>query len=542
MPKITILLGKEENNKTFSISFTPGKSLRAILNLTKYRVHTGCVGNGACGLCLVRIKTGIADEPTLNETLQLNKSQIESGIRLACLVIPKNDLQVEIINKIPESEWKVLPKEKYASYTIKKDLLKDITQEKYYLTEHIKEPCGLAIDLGTTSINLILYDLSSGNIITARQGLNPQHKFGSDVLTRVILASKSIESANEMKLVIIEAIKKVLEDIAVSERIILMQITHVIFVGNTAMLALLTGHNFKRLIDPNYWMKPIDLQLPDISDWVSHWKIFPQAKIEIIQPISGFVGSDLTAGILSTSLIEQERGTLLIDFGTNTEIALWDGAILWVTSASGGPAFEGSGISCGMSAESGAIYRINSMKNEDLDFDVINGGKAYGICGSGLIDIISKLIIDAKLTNIGRFTNDIPKTGFNLLENKIVLTEKDVDVIQRAKSGIATALKVVLKRANIEPSKLAQVYICGLFGYFLNLENAKNIGLLPHIDEKRFKLCGNTAITGCGQILLSKKAKEDIKKIKSRIRIINLANCEEFDELFIENLYLTKMK
>ncbi len=223
-------------------------------------------------------------------------------------------------------------------------------------------------------------------------------------------------------------------------------------------------------------------------------------------------------------------------------MSLWDGETLWVTSAAGGPAFEGSGISCGMLAESGAIYRINSLKNENLDFDVVSGGKARGICGSGLVDIISNLLKIEKLTNIGRFTKDVPKTGFNLFENEIVLTEKDVDLIQRAKSGIATAVKVLLNKANMQLKELSQVYIGGAFGYFLNLENAQNIGLLPQIDKNRFKLCGNTAITGCGHILLSAKAAKDIKKMKNRIKMVNLANCEEFDELFFENLFLKKME
>ncbi len=303
MPQITILLGEKENKKSFLVSFTPEKSLKTILNTTDYRVRTGCIGNGACGLCLVRIDKGKVEKPALNETLHLSESQISAGIRLACMVFPKNDLQIEIINKIPKSNWTILPEEKYNSITIKPDLLYDITKEPYYLSENIKNPYGAAVDIGTTSINLTLYDLSNGNLITTRYGLNPQLKFGSDVLTRVLAASESDESADEIKQIIIDAVKDVLRDIAVSEGLNIRQITRMIFVGNTAMLTLLTGYNFKQLLDPNYWMEPIDLQSLDISDHASDWGIYQHAKIEIVPPIAGFVGSDLTAGILSTSLL-----------------------------------------------------------------------------------------------------------------------------------------------------------------------------------------------------------------------------------------------
>ncbi len=163
------------------------------------------------------------------------------------------------------------------------------------------------------------------------------------------------------------------------------------------MLALLSGRNAGLLLQPSHWMSAIDGLPDDTGAWAVAWGIHPQARIEVMPPLAGFVGSDLLAGVMTTHLTENGAGNLLIDFGINSEIALWDGQTLWVTSAAGGPAFEGSGIRCGLPAEPGAIHRVR-LRNGALDFAVIAGGEPRGICGSGLVDLIAGRIgpADAK--------------------------------------------------------------------------------------------------------------------------------------------------
>ena len=202
--------------------------------------------------------------------------------------------------------------------------------------------------------------------------------------------------------------------------------------------------------------------------------------MEVIPPCAGFVGSDLLAGVLATRLTDQPGG-LLIDFGTNSEMALWDGRTLWITSAAGGPAFETSQVQCGMAAEAGAIYRVDRQPDAaELQFRVIGEGQAKGLCGSGLIDLIACLRSTGKLTATGRFATDA-KEGFVIRrENPTIrLSLSDVDMFQRAKGAIGAGIKTLLATAKIKAAELRRICVGGVFGRYLNCRHAQAIGLLP---------------------------------------------------------------
>ena len=532
MPILIVKLGEGERR----IPFIPGQSLRDILDATDVRVRSGCRGMGACGLCRVRIEAGEVGEPTPSEHVHLDGAQLAKGIRLACQVMPERDLQIVILAPAPESHWRSLPGGE--GRRIKRSPpfpLRDLPQK-------VKSPYGVAVDLGTTHIKLSLYELSSGQWLAGRYGLNPQMNFGSDVMTRLVAASESPEQARAMSQQAIKAIGEALLDIATREGINLQQVVRLTLVGNTAMLALLSGRNYGLLLQPSYWMSAIDCLPENTEAWAVSWGIHPQARIEVIPPLAGFVGSDLLAGVVTTHLTENGPGGLLIDFGTNSEIALWDGCVLWVTSAAGGPAFEGSGISCGLPAEPGAIYRV-SFKEGVLDFAIIAGSEPRGICGSGLVDLIANLVRSGRLTNMGRFAPTVPREGFALVrgERDIVLTKGDVDVFQRAKAAIGVGIQVLLAQADMGYEDLRRICVGGAFGRFLNVANAQEIGLLPKIQPDLVELCGNTALAGCEDALLLPVAVERLKNLRDQAKIINLSQCLDFDNLFLENLYLQPM-
>jgi uncharacterized 2Fe-2S/4Fe-4S cluster protein (DUF4445 family) len=284
--------------------------------------------------------------------------------------------------------------------------------------------------------------------------------------------------------------------------------------------------------------------LPDRPDlWAVPLGIHPLASIEVIPPLAGFVGSDLLAGVLATHLIEKGPGGLLIDFGTNSEIALWDGRVLWVTSAAGGPAFEGSGISCGVPADPGAIYRV-SFQNGVPDFAVLSDSEPRGLCGSGLVDLIAGLVRSDRLTDKGQFVADIPREGFVLAhgDQAIVLKKKDVGVFQVAKAAIGTGVEVLLTKAAMGYEDLRRIYVGGLFGRFLDVPNAQEIGLLPMIPPDRVELCGNTALTGSAEALLSPVALEGLKDLINQARIINLSSWPGFSDYFLTHLYLQPVR
>ncbi len=550
MPVVTIKSGDGDRYAEFSA----GLSLRDILDSSSFRVRSGCRGTGACGLCRVKIVTSEPIEPSLAERLYLSEQQIASGIRLACQVRPERDVEVTVLNKEPVSAWRAI---RNTSGDFSRIPSNRFPEGRYF---------GVAVDLGTTHISASFYDLSTGKWFAGRHGLNPQVSWGADVLTRLIAYDESPEAAGTLRGMLVDAIGSVLLDVAAREGIGLEQVAGLTFVGNTAMLAMISGKNAHLLLQPSYWMKPIECTPDDIHDLTALWGIRSGAVVEMVQPLAGFVGSDLLAGVISTKLVEKGPGTLLIDFGTNSEIALWDGGTLWVTSAAGGPAFEGSGMNCGIPGEPGAIFQVCESGNGategdrafltskdvifrsrpaglDLEFRTIDNEKPLGFCGSGIVDLIALLVRSGKLTGIGRLSSDIPGDGIFVLDGEqkpLVLTKKDVDIFQRAKAAIYAGVKVLMESSGLADKHLSRICIGGAFGHFLDRENAMEIGLLPELPPESIELAGNIALRGCEELLMSEDPGKRLDELKSKARLVNLARCAGFEELFMEGLYLRR--
>jgi uncharacterized 2Fe-2S/4Fe-4S cluster protein (DUF4445 family) len=531
MPELKINI----NGKQQSVIFNAGQNLRDILDAANYRVRTGCRGNGACGLCRIRIEKGSVNEPTQNEMLHLSGEQIFSGIRLACQLKATDDMAITIINPAPDSVWQRIPEGAVSRGVNVCD------ETKKFLPADIKNPYGAAVDIGTTNICISIFELLSGEWLAERKGLNPQMRYGSDVITRLTSASESRENAELIRSITIKAVGNALLDIAKTDGIDIRQVFYLAVTGNTAMISLLSGRNCRLLLQPKNWTKYIDCLPENTGQWINELGIHPAAMVEIIPPLAGFVGSDFLAGITATRLTEGVSPAVFIDFGTNSEIALWDGQTLWVTSAAGGPAFELSGISCGMPAESGAIFRVL----HDLSFKVINNCRPLGLCGSGFVDLIACLLHSGKLLKIGKFSSDISSGFFTVAEtgqNSISLRETDIDAFQKAKAAIAGGVKVLLKRAGIRFKELKRICIGGEFGKFLDISNCQAVGLLPPLMPDIIEIWGNTSLLGCEDIVLCSAARDRLHDAVSRSKIINLSQEEDFEELFFENLYLEPMR
>ena len=512
------------------IAFLAGSSLREILDATDLRVRCGCRGNGRCGLCLIQIEAGEVAPPTANERLMLQPRQLEQNIRLACQVMPQHDLSIRIINAAPRSNWRILPPSAVP-----------LVPAQLQLTS--RHGYGVAVDLGTTHISMTLLDLRKGVRITGRTGLNPQWQYGSDVMTRLVVASESPDNARKMSQIAFDAIGDALVDICSRHGVNAREIVHMAVVGNTPMLAILTETTPEALLRPESWTRGMECPLRNPQAWINAFGLHPQAVVETVAPLAGFVGSDLLAGVLATRLT-QRPGGLLIDFGTNSEMALWDGERLWTTSAAGGPAFEGSGIPCGMPAESGAICRVAPKQNStEFDYHVIGECGATGICGSGLVDLIACLLRAGRLTLKGKFAAQ-DGDGFVIGPDNpaIRLDSKGVDIFQRAKAAIGVGIRTLLAMANMNADQLQCVCVCGAFGQYLDIGNAQAIGLLPKTPSERVVLCGNTALGGCELLLLAPGASAELALLRRSAVIINLAQAPDFDTAFLECLYLRPLE
>jgi uncharacterized 2Fe-2S/4Fe-4S cluster protein (DUF4445 family) len=276
---------------------------------------------------------------------------------------------------------------------------------------------------------------------------------------------------------------------------------------------------------------------------VDAWTLHKAAVVEAVAPLGGFVGSDLLAGVLATGLTER-AGSLLIDFGTNSEMALWDGKKLWTTSAAGGPAFEGSGIPCGMPAEGGAICRVTPRQGSgELDCQVIDDAEAKGICGSGLVDLIACLLRAGRLTSKGKFTaGDAGGVVVAAGDPPIRLDAAAVDIFQRAKAAIGVGARTLLRMAGMGVHELQCVAVGGAFGQYLDVANAQAVGLLPPTPLERVELCGNTALAGCERLLLTPRAAAELDSLRKNAAIVNLAAMSDFDTAFMDCLYLRPLE
>ncbi len=266
-----------------TLSFQSDPSLREILDTTDIRVRVGCRGNGRCGLCLVQVEEGTVNEPTQNERLGLTQEQLDQGIRFACQVFPLHDLRISIVNPVFTSNWKSI-----ASY----EYFRPLAPPPIVNTQRqgIRNSKGVAIDLGTTHINITLWDMDDGKRLTGRTGLNQQVLFGSDVMTRVIAATESVERATEISHLAVDSIGEAIFDICSREGLNPLEITHVSIVGNTAELSLLSEKNFDMLLQPKFWTSQIDCQPENTQPWSIAWRVDRDAVVNIIAPLAGFIG------------------------------------------------------------------------------------------------------------------------------------------------------------------------------------------------------------------------------------------------------------
>lgn len=519
-------LSIEFEKKITTIKVCSGTSVRDALDSTSLRVRTSCGGTGACGACLVRFIEGEVNEPTAAEYKKLTEEQRNNGLRLSCQLRLNSDTKIELSHPAPSSNWRSIPD---------KDLAK-ITDKLPTLKHHIY---GLAIDLGTTHIRLSLWDRKLGKRIASRRGLNPQNIFGADVLNRLDVIHRHPERISELSSLarnaIIEGLKDILNRELGEAASTLEQIGQITLVGNTAMLALVTENGGSALIDPKNWQASIDCQPLDKKKWNTLWGI-PNANITIPSPIAGFVGSDLVADLIATNFLSGPKGSLLIDVGTNSEIALWDGEKLQITSVPGGPAFEGGGIRFGMQAETGAIYQVN----ENFSCDTINGSEPLGFCGSGLTDAISVLLAKKILKPSGRFTNSPGPEGYRLDPSNLrtAISNGDVDAFQRAKAATSAAMAILLKRAGMDWSDLQRLCVCGAFGNTLNINHAQSVGLLPTINSNIIELYADATLSGCERALLSCDGSKFFSDIIGKIHAVNLSLVNEYDDCYIDHLRL----
>jgi uncharacterized 2Fe-2S/4Fe-4S cluster protein (DUF4445 family) len=267
--------------------------------------------------------------------------------------------------------------------------------------------------------------------------------------------------------------------------------------------------------------------------------------------ISAYVGADITAGLQAVRLHEQKETVLFIDIGTNGEMAIVHDGRLWATSTAAGPAFEGMNITFGMRAGQGAIERFTILKNGQVRMKTIGNAPAVGICGSGLMDIVAELVAHGVVAKNGKFVpadapDLLPPLAARLskvdgkpvfsLSDTVYLSQKDIRQVQLAKGAIRAGVEFLLRHTGVEATRLDKVLIAGSFGFHLTAQSLITIGLLPAETAGRIEFVGNTAKTGGEAFLLNRDCRREMEQLVSRVDVVELANCTDFDRVFVEFL------
>jgi uncharacterized 2Fe-2S/4Fe-4S cluster protein (DUF4445 family) len=410
---------------------------------------------------------------------------------------------------------------------------------------------GLALDIGSTSLFAALLDLETGQAVAMASQSNMQRIYGDDIISRVNYAVQDKEGALTLHRILINNLNSMIEEMLGETTVTQDSIYKLTAVGNPVMLHFLLGLNTSGFATAPYTGALSEaIEIPASS---LRLKVNPLAKLNILPQLGGFVGADTTACLLTLAPGENDI-FLMIDIGTNVEIVVSCEGRMWAASAPAGPAFEGGAVSCGMRAGYGAIDKVFFGEGK-LKFRVIGEGLPRGICGSGIIDLIAVLLQNGCLDGNGNFTEQVAlqlemrigehgseiilvRGEETLTGTPLIFNQEDIRQVQLARSAIRTAIDILLKKAKIDAHKLDNIYLAGAFGSYLDPTNLLNIGVIPPVDTSKIRNIGNAAAEGAILALLSDDKSKEAATIKSRVQYVELAQQEEFQDLYLKNINL----
>src|SRR5574341_611941 len=417
-----------------------------------------------------------------------------------------------------DSKWKVTATLGYRGSTV--EILEvqpgDVSANNY----------GVAVDVGTTTVVAHLLNLSSAKTIDIEATYNSQIKYGDDYIQRIIYAEQH-DAMEIMQQVLTEDVNYLISTLVKRNKLSIHDINSVVCAGNTVMTHFLLG------LDPINIRKepylPTASFVPPLRADVVGIKINNHGLLYTLPCVGAYVGGDISSGVLAVRLDKAEALSLLIDIGTNGEIVLGNKDWMVCCSASAGPSFEGSGISCGMRAAKGAIEKVNITKNYDVVCKTIGDAPPSGICGSGLLDCLANLVRGGVIDRTGNFqkgidTDRLRKTddGYEFIlvhgdetatKKDIVVTQADIQNLIRSKAAIYSAISTLLESMNMSVTDIEQVYLAGGFGNYLDVRSAITIGMLPDISVSKVQFVGNTSVIGAKMSLLSRDAFEVARTI-----------------------------
>ena len=413
---------------------------------------------------------------------------------------------------------------------------------------------GCAIDIGTTTVTMVLTDLTSGKLLAKGSSGNGQIRYGADVINRIIESGRPGGKAKLQNAIIKETLTPIMANLCKESGISARSILRLSIGANTTMNHLLLG------VDA----EPVRMEpyIPSFFSWegllAGDLKLpaNPLAPVLIAPNIGSYVGGDITAGTLATGIWDKDEMSLFIDLGTNGELVFGNRDFLMSCACSAGPAFEGGDISSGMRATDGAVEAATIDKDTmEPTFSVIGdpGQKVVGICGSGIIDMISELfrtgIINARglfaregkrilrdAHGMGRYVLAFPEESETGRE--VSLNEVDIDNFIRAKGAIFSAIDTLLQSVDMTPDCIDKVYVAGGIGSGINMKNAVNIGMFPDVELEKFQYIGNSSLTGAYAMVVSDEAAAKTSEVAANMTYLELSTYPGYMDSFVAACFL----
>lgn len=507
----------KQEEREYSVLCRTGQTILDALKEKGETTVAFCGGRGTCGKCRIRIREGSLPVTEFDKKVFSDK-ELKDGWRLACQAVPVSDCTIE--NHMDrEDAFEVL------SAFSGENKRKSGQNQEY----------GIAVDIGTTTIAMVLTGLQDGEIYASHSMVNRQRIYGADVITR-IQASVDGKGAELQKL-IRDSLNKGIESLIKKGNVSGSQIKKVILTGNTTMEHLFMGYSCASL--GVYPFTPVNIETitGKSEEFFECQEI--HCQVVLMPGISTYVGADIVSGILDCQMAEKQEISLLLDLGTNGEMAIGNKERILTTSTAAGPAFEGGCISCGMGSVPGAISSVE-INGSHVSYKTIGDKKPLGLCGTGVVETTAELLRENLIDEAGALDESC-KNGFVLAKKEngeiISFTQKDVREIQLAKSAVRAGMETLLLRYGITKEQVDTVYIAGGFGFKLSLEKAVMIGLLPEEFQRKTKILGNSALGGAVKYLTEPDAAEKAEKIKRIAEEIGLSKDKDFNELYMEHMF-----
>jgi len=475
------------NDTKFEYSFTDGENLLELLRKNGFSVSAPCGGQGLCGKCRVTLCV-----------------RGEAKTVSACKTVLREDCEVILPSESLDIPWN--------------------EAEKIISTEGNAHGFGVAVDLGTTTVAVSLYDINSGELIGNVSRWNCQKSYGADVISRVGFCIENGDGLIRLCTDIREQIGDMINTLCKENKLSQKEIRLGFIAGNTVMEHIVS------MVSPDSIAKAPYLPKSLFVD--GEQTVISGIPFFLSPCIAGYVGGDITAGILASGIFEAEKTSLFIDVGTNGEIVLGNKEGLVSCAVASGPAFEGAGISCGMRAAEGAIYRAE-LTEEGLEYSVIGEGEARGICGSGLLDLTACLLDMGYIDESGILETDEGEDTLYLTEN-VYITQRDVRQLQLAKAAVLAGIARLTETEGKTYGDIDRLYLSGGFGTGMRTQSAVRIGMLPkELADKAIPL-GNTSIKGAAMALLNPQMRDKLRKISKKCRYIELSSDSKFNDRFVD--------